>query len=137
VSYRIARSLADLRAALAEGAGDRLLVAGGTDLLVCGRDAVRSRPVFDLSRVAELRRVATDGDALILGAAVTFAECLADPRIRALAPLLARVAERFASPQIRAVATMAVGRAAPSFTRAGALPRLRASHRATADDPLT
>jgi CO/xanthine dehydrogenase FAD-binding subunit len=37
---------------------------------------------------------------------VTYAECLTDPVIRGACPLLAEVAERFACPQIRSVATL-------------------------------
>jgi CO/xanthine dehydrogenase FAD-binding subunit len=83
-----------------------LVLAGGTDLLVRAREAVRDRPVLDVTRLAELTRIAREGDTLILGAAVTYATCLTEPVIGRAAPLLAEVAARFASPPIRNVATL-------------------------------
>jgi len=83
-----------------------LVLAGGTDLLVRAREAVRDRPVLDVTRVAELARIAREGDTLILGAAVTYTTCLTEPVIRWAAPLLVEVAARFASPPIRNVATL-------------------------------
>jgi CO/xanthine dehydrogenase FAD-binding subunit len=106
MSYRVARSLAEVASVLAGSPPDLLVMAGGTDVQVRARDAVRRRSVLDVARVAELRRVERDGADLVVGAAVTYAECLADPGIKQAAPLLAVVAERFASPQIRAVATL-------------------------------
>jgi CO/xanthine dehydrogenase FAD-binding subunit len=105
VSYRWARSLAEIEAVLASGEAP-LVVAGGTDVMVRDRSAITTRAVLDVARVAELRRIALEDDTLVLGAAVTYAECLADPVIRRACPLLGRVAERFASPQIRNVATL-------------------------------
>jgi CO/xanthine dehydrogenase FAD-binding subunit len=105
MTYRLVRSLAELEAAQA-GAGPVVLMAGGTDLMVRGRERLRDRPVIDVSAVPELVRVATEGDRLVVGAAVTWAACLADREIRRRAPLLAEVAARFASPAIREVATV-------------------------------
>src|SRR5262245_36429656 len=123
MTYRVARSLAEVGAVLAEGRSDLLVMSGGTDLQVRARDAAGRRPVLDVARVAELRRIERDGPDLVLGAAVTYAECHTDPRIRAAAPLLACVAERFASPQIRNVATLGgnVANASPAGDGVAAL----------------
>jgi CO/xanthine dehydrogenase FAD-binding subunit len=140
MSYRVARSLAEVASAVTDGSPDLLVMAGGTDVQVRARDAVRGRPVLDVARVAELRRVERDETDLVLGAAVTYAECLADPRIRTAAPLLARVAERFASPQIRAVATLGgnVANASPAGDGVAALWALDARVDAlTPDGPVT
>ena len=124
--YRVARSLAEVREALAAGGEGLTLLAGGTDLMVRARSRVAAGPVLDLAAVPELRRIALDGPAgaeAVLGAGVTYADCLADPLIRRAAPLLARVAERFASPPIRAVATLGgnVANASPAGDGVAAL----------------
>ena len=123
MSYQVARTLAEVASALAGSPPDLLVLAGGTDVQVRTRDAVRRRPVLDVARVTELRRIDRDGADLVLGAAITYAQCLADPRIRQAAPLLTRVAERFASPQIRAVATLGgnVANASPAGDGVAAL----------------
>jgi xanthine dehydrogenase FAD-binding subunit len=107
--YRSPRTLAEVEALLAAGASagaPPVVLAGGTDLVVRARPALRDRPVLEVARVAELGRVTATGTELVLGAAVTWADCLTDPVIRRGAPLLTRVAERFASPAIRNLATL-------------------------------
>jgi CO/xanthine dehydrogenase FAD-binding subunit len=103
--YRIARGLSEVEAAVAAGDG-ALVFAGGTDLMVRARQRLEAGTVLDVARVPELRRVALRGGELLLGAAVTYADCLADPTIRQACPLLGQVATRFASPAIRNVATL-------------------------------
>lgn len=104
--YRVARTLAEVEAALAEAGGDLVIFAGGTDLMVRARPRIHGRPALDVAQVADLRRVALEDGELVLGAAVTYADCLVNPLIRRACPLLSQVAERFASPQIRNVATL-------------------------------
>jgi CO/xanthine dehydrogenase FAD-binding subunit len=120
--YRIARRLADVEAAVAAGDG-ALVFAGGTDLMVRARRRVQAGPVLDVARVPELRRVALQGGELVLGAAVTYADCLADPTIRQACPLLGQVAARFASPAVRNVATLGgnVANASPAGDGVAAL----------------
>jgi CO/xanthine dehydrogenase FAD-binding subunit len=121
--YRIARTLDEVAGAVARAEGAPLVLAGGTDLLVRARRRVEAGPVLDVGQVAELRRVALDAGELILGAAVTYADCLADPVIRRACPLLTRVAERFASPAVRNVATLGgnVANASPAGDGVAAL----------------
>ncbi len=123
MSYRVVRTLAEAESALSEAEGDPLIVAGGTDLMVRARERVEAGAVLDVARVAELRRVALEDDVLVLGAGVTYAECLTHPLIRRTCPLLVRVAERFASPQIRTMATLGgnVGNASPAGDGVAAL----------------
>ncbi|MGH7268689.1 MAG: FAD binding domain-containing protein, partial [Candidatus Rokuibacteriota bacterium] len=104
--YRIARTLDEVAGAVAQTGAELLVFAGGTDLMVRARKRVEAGPVLDVGLVAELRRVALEDGELTLGAAVTYADCLADPVIRRACPMLARVAERFASPAVRNVATL-------------------------------
>jgi len=105
-AYHLARTLAEVEAVLATTDGDVLIFAGGTDLMVRARDRVRADTVIDVGDVAELRRITLTAGELTLGAGVTYTECLTDPVIQRACPLLTRVAERFASPQIRNVATL-------------------------------
>ena len=109
MTHLVAGSLDEARRALAReltAGGSPVVMAGGTDLLVRGHHLLRDHPVVDVSRVAELTGVEVHGGGLRLGAAVTYGDCLADERIRRASPLLAEVARRFASPAIRAVATL-------------------------------
>ena len=121
--YHAPRSLAEAQTILGGSVAEPLILAGGTDVLVRAKGALREHPVLDLTRVVELQRVAAQGDTLVLGAAVTYARCLADPVIRASAPLLGQVAERFASPAIRNVATLGgnVANASPAADGTAAL----------------
>ncbi len=123
MSYRIARSLAEVEAALARDASALTIFAGGTDLMVRARDRVAEGPVLDVAGVAELRGVALEGDDLVLGACVTYADCLANPLVAGACPLLVRVAERFASPPIRNLATLGgnVANASPAGDGVAAL----------------
>ena len=128
MSYHAARSLADVEGLLkGEGRG-RVVIAGGTDLMVRQREQVAEAAVLDVAQVPELRRLERDEGELVLGAGVTFADCLADPVIRQACPLLVRVAERFASPQIRGLATLGgnVANASPAGDGVAALWALEA-----------
>lgn len=61
-----------LRAALGERA---TVINGGTDVVVAmNHGALHPREFLDLSRVPELRAIGRDGDALVLGGGVTFAQ---------------------------------------------------------------
>ncbi len=123
MSYRVARSLADVEMAVAGGDGRVTIFAGGTDLMVRARARVAAGPVLDVSLVPELRRVELEGTDLVLGAGVTYADCLTHPVIRRACPLLVQVAERFASPQIRNAATVGgnVANASPAGDGVAAL----------------
>ncbi|MBI4012862.1 MAG: FAD binding domain-containing protein [Candidatus Rokubacteria bacterium] len=123
MSYRIVRSLAEVEAALAEDPAGLTIFAGGTDLMVRARERVAAGPVLDVAGVAELRRVGLEGEELVVGACVTYADCLTSALIARACPLLVRVAERFASPQIRNVATLGgnVANASPAGDGVAAL----------------
>jgi xanthine dehydrogenase FAD-binding subunit len=115
--------MADVEAVLAGGTADLLVVAGATDLMVRARERLAEATVLDVAAVPELRRIALEAGALVLGAAVTYADCLGDPLVVRACPLLVQVAERFASPQIRAVATLGgnVANASPAGDGVAAL----------------
>jgi CO/xanthine dehydrogenase FAD-binding subunit len=127
--YQRVGTLADVERALAGRPADGWLVfAGGTDLMVRARARMAEAPVLDVSEVAELRRIAAEGEVIVLGAGVTYTDCLTHSLIRRHVPLLTQVAERFASPAIRNVATLGgnVANASPAGDGVAALWALEA-----------
>lgn len=80
---------------------DATPIHGGTDLMVEMNFGRREpRMLLDLSRVSELASWRRDGDVLLLGAGVVFAELERSP-FTTLAPALAQAARTVGSPQIR------------------------------------
>jgi CO/xanthine dehydrogenase FAD-binding subunit len=105
VPVLVPRSVDEVLAALDDD-HDAVLVAGGTDLMVgvnAGRRPLTS--VITLDRVEALREWHRDGDQLVLGAGLTYAD-LADPALAALVPALAQAARTVGSPQIRNAGTI-------------------------------
>ncbi len=86
---------------------DALFVSGGTDLLVQQPPALRTRELSFLSRRPSLRRVARDGDHLVIGGGVTVEDLRHLPELRALVPDIDMVVTLFASTIIRNRATVA------------------------------
>jgi carbon-monoxide dehydrogenase medium subunit len=84
------------------------ILAGGTDLVAWMRDDVAHPEVLiDLKGVPGLDMIAWDGDALHLGALVTFSELLASKDIADNAPVFREMADLVASVGIRNRATVA------------------------------
>jgi carbon-monoxide dehydrogenase medium subunit len=86
------------------GAGDRevKVLAGGQSLLPVLRLRMAAPElVVDLSRIAELRGVRDDGNAIVLGAMTTHDDVTREPLVRQHALLLAEAARTVADPQIR------------------------------------
>lgn len=111
----VPRSLDEALRALADDP-DATLLAGGTDLMVdinAGRH--RPRSVVSLSRVAELAGWRREGNEVVLGACLTYAD-MERGELAALVPALAQAARTVGSPQIRAAATLGgnIGTASPA-----------------------
>jgi CO/xanthine dehydrogenase FAD-binding subunit len=124
MSVTIARTVDDACAALAERP-DALLLAGGTDLMVgVNRGQVRFDDVVVLDRVDELRGWRREGDELVLGAGLTYAEMVRG-EIPTLVPALAQAARTVGSPQIRNAGTLG-GNVATSSPAGDTLPVLTA-----------
>ena len=88
--------------ALADGGEDAKILAGGQSLIPVMRLRLAAPSVVvDLTRVAELRGVRDDGDALAIGAMTTHSDVLADPLIEEFAPLIAQATETVADRQVR------------------------------------
>jgi CO/xanthine dehydrogenase FAD-binding subunit len=123
----VARSLADALHALADDP-EATVLAGGTDLMVdinAGRH--RPRSVVSLTRVPELRGWHREGDELVLGACLTYAD-MEGGELATLVPVLAQAARTVGSPQIRAAATLGgnIGTASPAGDTLPALAALDA-----------
>ena len=88
--------------AVAEGGEDVKIMAGGQSLIPVMRLRLAApETVVDLSKVAELRGVRDEGDAIVLGAMTTHAEVVTDPLVQQFAPLLAEATETVADRQVR------------------------------------
>jgi carbon-monoxide dehydrogenase medium subunit len=92
----------DAVAALASGGEDAKVMAGGQSLIPVLRLRLSyPETVVDLGKIAELRGVRDDGDAIVIGAMTTHDEVLHDPLVARYVPLLAQATETVADPQVR------------------------------------
>ncbi len=88
--------------AVASGGEDVKILAGGQSLIPVMRLRLAApETVVDLTRVAELRGVREDGDAIVIGAMTTHSDVIADPLIARYAPLIAQATETVADRQVR------------------------------------
>jgi aerobic carbon-monoxide dehydrogenase medium subunit len=88
--------------AIAEGGEDVKILAGGQSLIPVMRLRLAApSTVVDLTRVAELRGVRDDGDAIVIGAMTTHSDVLSDPLVQEFAPLIAEATETVADRQVR------------------------------------
>ena len=109
------RSLGEALALKAE-LPDARFVQGGTDVLVeLNFDRSRPAALINLNEVPELRGFSTEGETLVLGAGLTYAEAMADP-LAGLLPALAEASRTVGSPQIRNRGTIGgnLGTASPA-----------------------
>jgi carbon-monoxide dehydrogenase medium subunit len=100
--YVRASSVDEVVSALGEHGDEAKVLAGGQSLLPLLRLRLAYPSVLvDAGRVAEMRGVREDGDAIVIGAATTHHEVLTDPLIRAHAPLVAEATATVADRQVR------------------------------------
>jgi len=104
--YLAATSVAEATQALANG--NVTVVAGGTDLMVQTAASGRGMgtTLLNVRRIADLRGVTVDGGRVTIGALTTITDMLTDGVVADTAPVLAETADRFASNQIRNMATI-------------------------------
>jgi CO/xanthine dehydrogenase FAD-binding subunit len=101
------RSLAELVETAQRISGRKYYLAGGTDFAVQRRaGALADGHVILLRGLPELTGITESGRLLRIGAATTIASLAASVLVRDRLPLLAQSLERFASPQIRSMATL-------------------------------
>ena len=107
--------------AIADGGDDVKIMAGGQSLIPVMRLRLAApETVVDLTRVAELRGVRDEGDAIVIGAMTTHHDVMTDPLIQQYAPLIAEATETVADRQVRARGTF--GGALAHADPAGDLP---------------
>jgi carbon-monoxide dehydrogenase medium subunit len=88
--------------AVASGGEDVKILAGGQSLIPVMRLRLAApETVVDLTRVAELRGVREEEDAIVIGAMTTHSDVLSDPVIARWAPLIAEATETVADRQVR------------------------------------
>jgi len=88
--------------AVATGGEDVKIMAGGQSLIPVMRLRLAApETVVDLGRVAELRGVREEDDAIVIGAMTTHSDVLSDPVIARWAPLIAEATETVADRQVR------------------------------------
>ena len=95
-------SVSEAVSALAGGGEDAKVLAGGQSLIPVLRLRL-SYPstVVDVGRIADLRGVRDDGDAIVIGAMTTHHEVMHDPLVGEHAPLIAQATGTVADPQVR------------------------------------
>lgn len=107
VDYIKATNLEDALHFLNTNGAETKILAGGTDIMVDLRSgALKTRFLLDVSRLDDLKEIEMRDGQLCIGAAVTISELLESDTIADMAPALRKAAEKFASRQIRNVATI-------------------------------
>lgn len=107
IDYIKATNLEDALDFLNTNGAETKILAGGTDIMVDMRSgALKTRFLLDVSRLTDLKKIEIRDGQLCIGAAVTISELLESDTIAEMAPALKKAAEKFASRQIRNVATI-------------------------------
>ena len=100
LDVRSASTLHDALAALRDE--ERAPIAGATDLFVAlNFGTLGPRRFLDIWRLDDLRRIAASGDALVIGALVTYTDLIRSPLVAARLPMLAEAARLVGGPQIQ------------------------------------
>jgi 4-hydroxybenzoyl-CoA reductase subunit beta len=104
--YLAPRTIADAVAQLADNPGETMLLAGGTDLLPnMKRRQQTPATIVGLRGIRELREI-VNGDGLTIGAGVTLATLVGDPRVRGSCTGLFQAAAQVATPHLRNMGTI-------------------------------
>jgi CO/xanthine dehydrogenase FAD-binding subunit len=107
VAYTRPRDLDEALDFLNDHGSDTTILAGGTDVMIDMRSGdLQSKYLLDVSRLPELKKIEIKDEELIVGAGVTITEIFASETIGRSAPALRKAAERFASRQVRNIATI-------------------------------
>jgi aerobic carbon-monoxide dehydrogenase medium subunit len=100
--YVKATSVDEALAALGQHGDEAKVLAGGQSLIPLLRLRLAyPAVVVDVSDVEEMRRVRDDGDAVVVGAAVTHADVIANALLREHAPLVVEATKTVADRQVR------------------------------------
>jgi carbon-monoxide dehydrogenase medium subunit len=100
--YVAPTTVQDAISAIVAAGEDGKVLGGGQSLLPVLRLRLAGpSQLVDLGRIAELRGVRDDGDAIVIGAMTTHYEVRRDPLVREHATLLALATDTVADPQVR------------------------------------
>jgi len=107
VDYIRPQNLGEALDFLADHGADATVLAGGTDVMIDMRSgSLESKYLLDISRLPTMREIEMQDDQLTIGAAVTINEISTSRTIGRYAPALQKAANRFASRQVRNIATI-------------------------------
>ncbi|MCA0199378.1 MAG: xanthine dehydrogenase family protein subunit M [Proteobacteria bacterium] len=105
-NYHRPKTLSEARA-IFSGAEDAVYLAGGQTLIPTLKQRLRQpSDVIDLSQLAELRGIAVEKDAVVIGAMTRHADVAASTDVRRLIPALAHLAGEVGDPQVRSLGTL-------------------------------
>ena len=116
MDYLRPTTVAETVSALAAAGGAATVIAGGTDLIADMKfRGFKPSALININQVEELRYIQEDASGLRIGALTNLQDFIGNPLIRERYTALADSADRFASLQIRNLATVAgsLGRASP------------------------
>jgi carbon-monoxide dehydrogenase medium subunit len=99
--YYRARSVADVHQLLAAHPGAKLLAGGHSLVPLLKLRLAAPEALIDIGRIAELRGISRQGDAIRIGALTTHAELAASSDVRAAASALADAAAGVGDPAVR------------------------------------
>ncbi|MGD8293961.1 MAG: FAD binding domain-containing protein [Desulfobacterales bacterium] len=92
---------------LSEHGSDTTILAGGTDVMIDIRSgSLQTKYLLDISRLSAIRGIEMQDNQLAVGAAATIDEISTSRTIGRFAPALQKAANRFASRQVRNIATI-------------------------------
>jgi len=137
--YHAPTALADALGVLAEKGAATRIIAGGTDVMVRvkrGMIPEEETTLLSVHELPELGEITVEGGVLSIGAATTATDLIRDPLVEEHVPILAVVADRLASAQIRNLATVGgnLANASPAGDLINPLLLLDAAFEAVTDD---
>jgi aerobic carbon-monoxide dehydrogenase medium subunit len=95
-------TVAEAVAAIGAAGEDAKILGGGQSLIpVLRLRLAYPSMLIDVGRIAELKGVADDGDAIVIGAMTTHQDVMHDALVLEHAPLIAQATETVADPQVR------------------------------------
>ena len=104
--YTRAKTLSDAQAMLAENPDAKLLAGGQTLIPTMKMRLANPSALIDISKLAELSFIRTEGDTVVIGAATTHGAVAASADVRRMIAALAHMAAHIGDPAVRAVGTM-------------------------------
>jgi carbon-monoxide dehydrogenase medium subunit len=106
--YLMPETLAEAPTLLGAFKGEARVIAGGTDLVVQGRNgSLKARILVDITRIPGLDHIVPDNGTIRIGCLATHARIAESSLIREKAAALSEGASKLGSPQIRNVGTVA------------------------------